>query len=55
MEERMKKLVIIALDMDESVTGDEKRAIRSVMSGTKRAVMITAKVVCEQLGITCRL
>lgn len=54
MEERTKKLVLAALDMDASVTDSEKQAIRRVMSGTQRAVMITGKAVCEQLGITRR-
>ncbi len=54
MEERTKKLVLDALDMDVSVTEGEKQAIRRAMAGPQRAVMITAKTVCEQLGITRR-
>lgn len=54
MNDKTKELVFAALNMDPSVTEGEKQAIRRVMAGTQRAVMITAKAVCEQLGITRR-
>jgi excisionase family DNA binding protein len=54
MEERTKRLVLDAIDMDASVTEGEKQAIRRAMAGTQKAVMLTAKAVCEQLGITRR-
>lgn len=54
MNNNTKNLINAALAMDASMSEDEKQAIRRVMTGSQKAVMITAKAVCEQLGITRR-
>ena len=54
MNNNTKSLIDAALAMDASMTEDEKQAIRRAMTGSQKAVMITAKAVCEQLGITRR-
>lgn len=54
MNNNTKNLINAALAMDASVTDSEKQAISRALSGSQKAVMITAKAVCEQLGITRR-
>ena len=54
MNENTKNLIAAALATDASVTDAEKQAISRALAGKEKAVMVTAKDVCEQLGITRR-
>ena len=54
MNEKTKSIIDAALAMDASVTDAEKQAINRALAGKEKTVMVTAKNVCEQLGITRR-
>ena len=54
MNENTKNLIAAALATDANVTDIEKQAIGRALAGKEKAVMVTAKNTCEQLGITRR-
>ena len=54
MNNNTKSLINAALATDSSVTDAEKQAIGRALAGKEKIVMVTAKDVCEQLGITRR-